>query len=316
VLLAFVALGVAGQWTLRRALTVRFDVRRPLGDACGRGDVGRAVVAVLARDRAWMLPVRTGIGDVPFTAEAARRAEDLLARRGGWSMLAADAERLAIGERLMRLDPDGARAAALRAVLQHGTMARALLVSLGSAAPDAEASRVLGALETAPGLSLGRDALYLLAHAHARLGDAAGARDTLGRLKSRDGIAWIQQRRNAVPLVLTRFAAGRVTGRILVDGTPHAGRVAVVSTRDLFSFPKAGGDVPVTWLLRLVTAADCAPDGRFALTGLPEDEMALVVLLEGRIVGETTPLPALRVGPDEPEVDAGTIELFTRRPAP
>lgn len=294
-------------------LSGRFDSGVSLASALGSTETPRpALLLALARDRAWPVAMSDGIAGVRFSQEAAARAEALLARRAGWSFLARDAERFLVGERLLAMDPQGARERALRSSLLTGraSMSLALLRSLGSTAASPEARRLIDEVETSREFHLGPQGHLLLGQAHARAGDEQRAMAALARLRS-GGERSIADRRVGVPIRLTRFSRGSVSGRILINDQPHANRVGLVATGDLFSLPDEGSDVAVTWLLRLVAAAPADADGRFRFEGLPEDEMALVVLLPEAlaVTAPAAALPRIEVNADNPHVDLGEIRL-------
>ena len=312
-LVAIVALTAGTQAASRAWIAERFDAGRSLAQAIGSSEPPRPIVLlVLARDRAFILPMRDGVAGVRFSREAAERAQLLLARRRGWTTLAVPLEAYAIGERLVAMDPEGARARALDGLLRLAQPAtgHALLVALGSAAPSAETRRVVGAIQSAPSLHAGPQALLLMAQAHAQAGDRTSAERMLARIRAGSEALLIASRVGA-PVVLNAFVSGRVSGTVIVDGRPHRGRVGLVATRDLFTLPDES-DVPITWLLRLVAAGETDESGRFELGGLPQGEMALVLLVpttRDDALAAATPLPRIELGPSQPTVELGRVDV-------
>jgi hypothetical protein len=302
---------VLGQVAARRLLDVRFDIKRDFARVVGASPEPQPLLVVaLARDRSWVLPMRDGIAGARFEAGAAARAEALLARRRGWTALAVPAERYTIGERLVALDPEGARRAALVSVLRGSQpqAGQALLISLGGAPASDETASIVDALESAPGLHFGPQAVLLLAQARAQLGDRAAAERTIGRIRG-GSERQIVHARQGVPLQLNRLRHGRVHGH-LAGAMPVGARVGVVAARELFSLPGTEGEISETWLLRVAAAGAVLSDGTFEVAGLPEGEMALVLLLAPDApTRPAQPLPVISLSPDAPEVDVGRIEL-------
>ena len=309
-IVATIALLQAG---VHARLAARFDVGVTPARALGASEEPRPVVLLaLARDRSWIVPMRDGLAGVRFTRETAARAEDLLRRRRGWTTLSAQLEPFVVGERLLALDPDTARARALDSLLRlaQSVNGHALLVALGSAAPSEQARRILGTIESDSSLHVGPQARLLIAQAHAQAGDRAGAESALAAVRAGSEQVLIDARAGA-PIVLTTFMGGRVSGTILLDGLAPPTRAGLVATKDLFSLPDAS-EVSVTWLLRLVAAAGVDASGRFEIGGLPEGEMALVLVVPTArdvVLTAETPLPRIEVSAARPSIDLGTIRL-------
>lgn len=308
--------GAASQLAAARFVSSRFDVGLSLADATGASaSLEPRLLVALARDRAYPVPMLDGLAGARFSAEAASRAQALLDARRGWSLLSADAERFVIGERLLALDPEGARQRALDCVLRPGqpATALALLRALGSAAPSPGTRRQVDALETSELLHLGPQATLLIARAHAQAGDRQRAESALARLRSGGEDAIVRSRAGVI-IVHNRFTRGSIRGRLLLDGMPHRGRIGLMSIADVFSLPPNDMDVNVTWLLRLTAATPCDAEGAFAFEGLPEGEHALVLLLPDlrQVLPPAGGLPRLEVSPQQPQLDLGIIDLGLR----
>jgi len=321
-LIVVAALGVIFAGThgaIAGALMRRFDVREPLSSAAGEHPMKPTAVVVLARDRAWIRQVAGGVQQVGYDGDAARDVDAFLARRDGWTLLADAAEKYVIGERLLALDPDGARATGLRCVERRATWRTSygLLVSLVSSAPAEPARDALEHLE-GPTLARGPLATHLLAAAWARQGNVERARLTLADLRARGGEDFLLAQRSGRSLLVSQLLSGRIQGTLLIDGEPHQGRIGVLRTTDLFDIPSIGeGLISDGWLLRLEKGTRCDAAGRFSFEGLPDGEHALLVLIpgEGRREARVTGLARLELSQAVPSVDAGIVAVSLGAPS-